>query len=241
MFFCLFLSLFCSVVCFVDFLSDKIPLSVQLIFFSVLLSVQQVEVKEGAESVLLPFRTTPELPEEARVVWWDRKDRKVHVFENGSDRPEEQNRFYRNRTEMKKNLLRTGDLSLTLRHPTDGEKGEFRCLVYKDGTILRMKKVHLKVEGLFVVYCCFVFISPYVLCLVWFRLCFVFCSKLRIQFDPRFLHRLLFWCLQKPLLQICLHKSSKVKRHPGLDVLKTPKKWTDRGCICLYKRDKNLR
>ncbi|XP_024865432.1 uncharacterized protein LOC108245579 isoform X2 [Kryptolebias marmoratus] len=109
--------------------------------------VQQVEVKEGAESVLLPFRTTPELPEEARVVWWDRKDRKVHVFENGSDRPEEQNRFYRNRTEMKKNLLRTGDLSLTLRHPTDGEKGEFRCLVYKDGTILRMKKVHLKVEG----------------------------------------------------------------------------------------------
>uniref|UniRef100_A0A3Q3AZH2 Ig-like domain-containing protein n=1 Tax=Kryptolebias marmoratus TaxID=37003 RepID=A0A3Q3AZH2_KRYMA len=126
-----------------------------LIFFSVLLSDQQVEevesgvesVEEGAESVLLPFKTTPELLGDAEVEWKDSRDRTVHVFENGSDQPEEQDRFYRNRTKMNEDRLRTGDLSLTLRHPTVRDRGEFRCLVWKKRDILRLKRVQLKVKG----------------------------------------------------------------------------------------------
>ncbi|XP_035988249.1 uncharacterized protein LOC105922895 [Fundulus heteroclitus] len=102
--------------------------------------VPQVEVDSGEESVLLPCRTTVTLPEDVRVEWMDRRNRKVHVYENGSDHPEEKDQFYRNRTKMKKNLLRTGDLSLTLKHPTDEDTNIYTCIVYRGKENILMKK-----------------------------------------------------------------------------------------------------
>ncbi len=40
----------------------------------------------------------------------------IHVYHNGSDQPEKQNQSYRERTEMKRNLLRIEDFSLTLKY-----------------------------------------------------------------------------------------------------------------------------
>uniref|UniRef100_A0A3B4GXI5 Immunoglobulin V-set domain-containing protein n=1 Tax=Pundamilia nyererei TaxID=303518 RepID=A0A3B4GXI5_9CICH len=71
----------------------------------------------------------------------------VHVFESGKDKPDEQDQSYRGRTEMKKDPLRTGDLSLTLKplHLTDS--GVYTCTVYnKDGHKLQ-KSVTLIVSG----------------------------------------------------------------------------------------------
>nr|XP_024656983.1 V-set domain containing T-cell activation inhibitor 1 [Maylandia zebra] len=70
----------------------------------------------------------------------------VHVYENGSDQPEEQHQFYRDRTKMNEDLLRTGDLSLTLNHPTERDSGEYRCVV-KTEEIKRYKTVFLIVKG----------------------------------------------------------------------------------------------
>ncbi|XP_038164521.1 uncharacterized protein LOC119798926 [Cyprinodon tularosa] len=110
--------------------------------------VPQVEVESGVESVLLPCRTRDNLPADVRVEWKDRRNRKVHVFEKGSDQPEEQDKLYRTRTKMNEDLLRTGDLSLTLRYPTDGDREIFTCSVYsKEGKILMKKDVQLKVKG----------------------------------------------------------------------------------------------
>ncbi|KAK5612487.1 hypothetical protein CRENBAI_013310 [Crenichthys baileyi] len=114
---------------------------------SFLFSICQVDVEEGAESVLLPFTTTPELPGDARVVWWDIKERKVHVYENGSDHLDEQDQFYGSRTKMNEDLLKTGDLSLVLRRPTKRDSREYRCRVWRKGELLRMKTVHLKVKA----------------------------------------------------------------------------------------------
>ncbi|MEQ2234842.1 hypothetical protein ILYODFUR_035549 [Ilyodon furcidens] len=107
----------------------------------------QVEVKEGAESVLLPFRTTPELPGDVVVVWWCDKPNIIfaHVYKNGSDQPEEQDQFYRTRTKMNEDLLKTGDLSLTLRRPMEKDSGDYICDVFSRN-IRREKRFHLEVK-----------------------------------------------------------------------------------------------
>ncbi|XP_042073041.1 uncharacterized protein LOC102295166 isoform X2 [Haplochromis burtoni] len=118
-----------------------------------ILMKKQVELKvkvcqkelEEEESVELPFKTSENLPEVAEVVWRDSNDRKVHVYKNGSDQPGEQHQLYRDRTEMNEDLLKTGNLSLTLKHPTDGDKGGYSCRVY--GEIQRYKRVLLRVKG----------------------------------------------------------------------------------------------
>ncbi|XP_026154775.1 uncharacterized protein LOC113125496 [Mastacembelus armatus] len=108
---------------------------------------QWVEVKSGAESVQLPCRALVNLLQVSTVKWTDRKNRKVHVYQDGSDQPEEQDEFYRNRTEMKKILLKIGDLSLTLKHPTVRDTDIFTCRVYnREGRVLMVKLVVLIVK-----------------------------------------------------------------------------------------------
>ncbi|KAL4008785.1 hypothetical protein ACER0C_002637 [Sarotherodon galilaeus] len=89
--------------------------------------VPQVEVNSGEKSVQLIMKTKVYLPDDAKVEWMDRNMLKVHVYQNGSDRYEEQDLHYRDRTQLKKDLLKTGDLSLTLKHPTDWDRGIYTC------------------------------------------------------------------------------------------------------------------
>ncbi|CAI5669981.1 unnamed protein product [Oreochromis niloticus] len=109
--------------------------------------VCQVEMEEGVESLELPFKTTGNLPEDVVVVWRDSEDRKVHVYENGSDQLEEQDQDYRGRTEMNEDLLRTGDLSLTLKQPTERDSGVYKCIV-NSSSIIQYKIIPLKVKGI---------------------------------------------------------------------------------------------
>ncbi|XP_076738208.1 uncharacterized protein LOC143412407 [Maylandia zebra] len=110
--------------------------------------VCQVEVEEGAESVQLPFKTTQNLPEDVRVEWgrYEPEYNMVHWYENGSDQPEEQHQVYRDRTKMNEDLLKTGDLSLTLKQPTERDSGEYVCGVWRNDDIMRFKTVQLKVK-----------------------------------------------------------------------------------------------
>nr|XP_024654735.1 uncharacterized protein LOC101477651 [Maylandia zebra] len=113
-------------------------------------NVCQVEVEEGMESVCLPFKTTKNLPKDV-VVAWQSDEMMVHVYENGSDKLEEQDEVYRDRTKMNEDLLKTGDLSLTLKQPTDDDNGEYSCEVSnrddnRTHRIWRHKIVLLKVK-----------------------------------------------------------------------------------------------
>ncbi|CAI5657530.1 unnamed protein product [Oreochromis niloticus] len=110
-------------------------------------AVPQVEVDSGVESVQLPFNTTHHLPQDTKVKWMDDEDDTVHVYKNGSDQPEEQHHVYRDRTKMNEDLMKTGDLSLTLKYPTDGDNYTYTCTVYsREGNILLKRKVELKVR-----------------------------------------------------------------------------------------------
>uniref|UniRef100_A0AAZ1XXI8 Ig-like domain-containing protein n=1 Tax=Oreochromis aureus TaxID=47969 RepID=A0AAZ1XXI8_OREAU len=152
------------------------PSKLMLCFVVLLVPQVEVEVYSGVESVQLPFNTTLHLPEDAKVEWKDSKrpvhiydehyrrghmyddyyrdfhmyddNRKVHVYKNGSDQPEEQHQAYRDRTKMNEDLLKTGDLSLTLKHPTERDNYTYTCTVYsKEGKVLTKRKVELKVRG----------------------------------------------------------------------------------------------
>ena len=126
--------------------SQFLLLSVQLMLWFVVLSVYQVEVDSGAESVQLPCKTIVNLPEDARVEWEDGYNKMVH--HNGSDQPEEQHIYYRGRTEMKRKLQKPGDLSLTLKYPTGTDSNTYTCTVYnREGRNLMKKDVLLKVRG----------------------------------------------------------------------------------------------
>uniref|UniRef100_A0A3P9PLN6 Ig-like domain-containing protein n=1 Tax=Poecilia reticulata TaxID=8081 RepID=A0A3P9PLN6_POERE len=110
-------------------------------------SFDSVEVESGVESVLLPCRTTESLDGDVKVEWRNGYNDVVHVYQNGSDQPEEQRWNYRTRTKMDENLLKNGDLSLTLRWPFDGDRGIYTCRVYRGGDVLMEKKVQLEVKG----------------------------------------------------------------------------------------------
>ncbi|CAI5657053.1 unnamed protein product [Oreochromis niloticus] len=123
------------------------PLGGQRQFIDKLKEVPQVEVESGVESVQLICKTTVCLPKYAKVEWKDKDNRKVHVYENGSDQPEEQHRRYRDRTKLNEDLLKTGDLSLTLKYPTDGDNYTYTCTVYsREGNILLKRQVQLKIK-----------------------------------------------------------------------------------------------
>ncbi|XP_025761011.1 uncharacterized protein LOC109196963 [Oreochromis niloticus] len=103
----------------------------------------EVKVEEGSDSIILPCKTTPDLPEDTTVEWTysDLEQIVVCVYPNRSDHLNHQDGFYRNRTKMNKDLLRTGDLSLTLKHPTERDSGGYICTIYRDKDILRQKVV----------------------------------------------------------------------------------------------------
>uniref|UniRef100_A0A3Q3C6N5 Ig-like domain-containing protein n=1 Tax=Haplochromis burtoni TaxID=8153 RepID=A0A3Q3C6N5_HAPBU len=104
---------------------------------------QQVEVKVvgGSDSVILPCQIKPDLPEDTTVEWTRSDQELVHVYSNRSDDLTKQDGLYRDRTKMNEDLVRTGDLSLTLKHPTERDSGGYICTIYRDKDILRQKVV----------------------------------------------------------------------------------------------------
>lgn len=105
--------------------------------YFVVLSVYRVEVNSGVESVQLPCNSRDFLTENGKVKWVNNADNKVHIYQNSSDQPQEQHQFYRDQTKMKRNPLKSGDLSVNLTYPSKRDEGMYTCNVYsREGYII---------------------------------------------------------------------------------------------------------
>uniref|UniRef100_A0A096M0P0 Ig-like domain-containing protein n=1 Tax=Poecilia formosa TaxID=48698 RepID=A0A096M0P0_POEFO len=113
--------------------------SAHFVLYFLSVGQQEVEVTEGSDSVVLPCRTSADLPKGTSVEWTRPEPRSmfIYVFPNTSKHFAQQNRDYCGRTEMNKDFLRTGDVSLTLMYPRDGDDGRYVCTVHRDQDVLR--------------------------------------------------------------------------------------------------------
>uniref|UniRef100_I3J9P9 Ig-like domain-containing protein n=1 Tax=Oreochromis niloticus TaxID=8128 RepID=I3J9P9_ORENI len=108
--------------------------------------LEMVEVTQGKEFVLLPFKIKEGFTQDVKVEW-KHKNKMVHEYQIGKDQCHLKDQDQKQRTEMKKDPLNTKDLSLTLKdlHLTDS--GVYTCTVYnKDGHMLIQKSVTLSVR-----------------------------------------------------------------------------------------------
>lgn len=106
-----------------------------------------LEVDEGVESVQLPFRTTPNLPDNSTVKWTcfslGLKANTVHVYSNSKEQP---GVTYNDRTKMSEDPLTSGDLSLTLRKPQSRDSGIYICTISRRKLVLNQKRLRLNVR-----------------------------------------------------------------------------------------------
>ncbi|XP_027130949.1 uncharacterized protein LOC113744615 [Larimichthys crocea] len=108
-----------------------------------------VEVYEWDEYLTLPFKVQNQLPEDATVQWKRTKPIKmmVHVYQGGEHQPDKQAGYFRDRTWMARDPLKSKDLSVKIKYPGYSDRGIYVCTVYRDGIILMQKEVLCRVKG----------------------------------------------------------------------------------------------
>ncbi|XP_016520758.1 uncharacterized protein LOC103129621 [Poecilia formosa] len=111
------------------------------------LQLEIVKVTDGDPSVSLPFKIPAPLDEDVRVEWTrpDSRQTEIITFRNGEIHSPKQILGYHGRTEMDKDLLASGDLSLVLRRPRPKDNGLYKCCVYSREQIQQTKMVTLSV------------------------------------------------------------------------------------------------
>ncbi|XP_051745035.1 uncharacterized protein LOC127509871 isoform X18 [Ctenopharyngodon idella] len=85
-------------------------------------------------SVVLPCQVDKSLLQESLKVEWRRTDSDtlVHLYEHGESRAEEQHKDYHKRAQFSNKKIEDGNFCLRLKKLRVGDKGVYRCKVYKD-------------------------------------------------------------------------------------------------------------
>ncbi|XP_034001968.1 uncharacterized protein LOC117495019 [Trematomus bernacchii] len=104
-----------------------------LVWWYTTITVSSVVVEEGEYFVKLPYKTIVTLPEDVTVEWsrCALEPMRVHEYCNGNNHLVRQDEFYCDRTKMQKELLKTRDLSLTLREPCYRDSGTWNLHLHR--------------------------------------------------------------------------------------------------------------
>lgn len=108
-----------------------------------------VVVKVGVESVSLPFIVTKTLdPNKLPSALWKRGGETVHHRVDKTDNFNKQSPLFKGRTQMKKDALQTGDLTLELSYPTLTDSGTYSCEAVEGIKEVEHTTVKLEVRGI---------------------------------------------------------------------------------------------
>lgn len=108
---------------------------------------QPIRVLVGDEAEL-PCRISPGKNATGMEVGWYRPpfSRVVHLYRNGKDQDEEQAPEYRGRTELLKETIGEGKVTLRIRNVRFSDEGGFTCF-FRDHSYQEEAAIELKVEG----------------------------------------------------------------------------------------------
>ncbi|XP_066862740.1 myelin-oligodendrocyte glycoprotein isoform X7 [Kogia breviceps] len=108
---------------------------------------QPIRVLVGDEAEL-PCRISPGKNATGMEVGWYRPpfSRVVHLYRNGKDQDEEQAPEYRGRTELLKETIGEGKVTLRIRNVRFSDEGGFTCF-FRDHSYQEEAAMELKVEG----------------------------------------------------------------------------------------------
>lgn len=100
------------------------------------------------EDVVLPCRLSPRLDAENMEVRWFRSrfSSYVHLYRSGQDYYSSQMPEYQERTELLKEGISVGNVSLRILRTRLSDEGQYQCLI-KDGNSYEEATVELKVAG----------------------------------------------------------------------------------------------
>lgn len=100
------------------------------------------------DEVELPCRISPGKNATGMEVGWYRPpfSRVVHLYRNGKDQDEEQAPEYRGRTQLLKETIGEGKVTLRIRNVRFSDEGGFTCF-FRDHSYQEEAAMELKVEG----------------------------------------------------------------------------------------------
>ncbi|XP_043542469.1 myelin-oligodendrocyte glycoprotein-like [Chiloscyllium plagiosum] len=110
---------------------------------------EPIEATVGEDAVL-ECQLLPAISASNMLVQWFKSglDSPVHVYSHGEDDAAAQHRKYRGRTELLKNELTKGAISLQIKNTTIFDGGKYRCLI-DSGTYSEETAVRLNVIGVY--------------------------------------------------------------------------------------------
>uniref|UniRef100_F7G214 Ig-like domain-containing protein n=1 Tax=Monodelphis domestica TaxID=13616 RepID=F7G214_MONDO len=116
-----FLSKF--LICFFFFLEMSMQASGD---FSVIGPNEPFQTSVGGEAVLSCYLSPSQSAQNMEVIW-SKSENKVHLYQNGNDNFEEQAPSYQGRTELVKDAISSGNVTLKILDVKPSDEGQYKC------------------------------------------------------------------------------------------------------------------
>ncbi|XP_043832055.1 myelin-oligodendrocyte glycoprotein-like [Dromiciops gliroides] len=99
--------------------------------FSVIGPAEPIQASLGGEAELTCYLSPPQSAQHMEVIWFQ-STRMVHLYQDGQDKFEDQDPDYQGRTELVRDAITSGNVTLKIRDVKYLDAGWYKCLIEDD-------------------------------------------------------------------------------------------------------------